>query len=109
MFASAMCLRVEPPWYRSALSVATTTAASTGKPPVRAAMSKNFSAPRSEPNPASVTTISESFRAIRVATRELVPWAMFAKGPPCTNAGVPSVVCTRLGWIASYRRTAIPL
>ena len=27
---------------------------------------------------------------------------MFANGPPCTNAGVPSSVCTRFGFIASF-------
>ena len=36
-----------------------------------------------------------------------VPCAMFANGPACTNAGVPSVVCTRFGLTASLRITAI--
>ena len=36
-----------------------------------------------------------------------VPWAMFPKGPPWTNAGVPSIVWTRFGLIAFFRRTAI--
>ena len=30
---------------------------------------------------------------------------MLAKGPPCTNAGVPSIVCTRLGFMASLSST----
>src|SRR5579885_2619286 len=38
----------------------------------------------------------------------LVPWAMFPKGPACTNAGVPSVVCTRFGRIASLRSAIMP-
>ena len=37
---------------------------------------------------------------------ELHPCAMLAKGPPCTNAAVPSVVCTRFGLIASCRSTS---
>ena len=32
---------------------------------------------------------------------------MLAKGPPCTNAGVFSRVCTRLGWNASLSSTVI--
>ena len=46
-------------------------------------------------------------RAIRVARIELQPWAMLANGPPWMNAGVHSVVCTRLGRIASFRIAAI--
>ena len=38
---------------------------------------------------------------------ELQPCAMFANGPPWTRAGVPSSVCTRLGWMASRRSAAI--
>ena len=44
---------------------------------------------------------------MRVAVTELHPCAMFANGPPCTKAGVPSSVCTRLGFIASFRSAAI--
>jgi len=33
----------------------------------------NFSAPKSEPNPASVTTISDKFLAVSVANIELQP------------------------------------
>ncbi len=45
--------------------------------------------------------------AMRVAMMELQPCAMLAKGPPCTNAGVPSSVCTRLGLSASLSRAVI--
>ena len=72
-------------------------------------MSKNFSAPRSAPNPASVTTMSPSLSPARVAISELQPWAMLAKGPPWMNAGVPPSVCTRLGCSASRMRTVIAL
>ena len=64
-------------------------------------MSKNFSAPRSAPKPASVSTISPSERPSLVATIELQPCAMLPNGPPWTSAGPPSSVCTRLGRIAS--------
>ena len=46
-------------------------------------------------------------RAMRVARIELQPWAMLANGPPWMNAGVDSVVCTRLGMIASFKIAAI--
>ena len=39
--------------------------------------------------------------------RELFPCAMFANGPAWTSAGWPSIVCTRLGLIASLSRTVI--
>ena len=67
-------------------------------------MSKNFSAPMSAPNPASVQTISFVASAIRSASTELLPWAMFANGPQWTNAGPPSSVWRRFGLIASVRR-----
>ena len=35
---------------------------------------------------------------------QLLPCAMLANGPPCTNAGTPSVVCTRFGMIASLEQ-----
>ena len=70
-------------------------------------MSRNFSAPKSAPKPASVTTISPNLRPNFVATMELQPWAMFANGPPWTMAGVCSNVCTRFGLIASFIRRAI--
>ena len=70
-------------------------------------MLKNFSAPRSEPKPASVTKYSESFRPILVDIRLEVPWAMLAKGPPWTKAGQPSMVWTRLGLRASLSIRAI--
>ncbi len=41
------------------------------------------------------------------ASTELQPWAMLAKGPPWTKAGVCSSVCTRFGWIASRSSTLI--
>ena len=75
--------------------------------PVRATMSRNFSIPRSDAKPPSVTTKSASFSPMRVATSELLPWAMFANGPQWTNAGPPSSVWTRLGLIASFRSTVI--
>ncbi len=71
-------------------------------------MSMNFSPPKSEANPASVTTYSPIFRADRVANMLLAPWAMFANGNPWTNTGSPSRVCTRLGHIASFSRTIMP-
>ncbi len=45
-----------PPWYFIARTVATMTAAAGRMPVDRQRMSTNFSAPRSAPNPASVTT-----------------------------------------------------
>ena len=45
-----------PPCIFSARRVATSTTASGAMPAFRHLMSKNFSAPRSAPNPASVTT-----------------------------------------------------
>jgi hypothetical protein len=70
-------------------------------------MSKNFSAPSSKAKPASVTTASACASAMRVAAMVLVPCAMFANGPPCTNAGTPSTVCTRFGLTASLSSAAI--
>ena len=76
-----------PPWCLSAFTVATRTTALGVRLPTRQTMSMNFSMPMSAPNPDSVTTMSPSFRAIRSATSELLPWAMFANGPQWTNAG----------------------
>ena len=73
----------------------------------RQTMSMNFSIPMSAPNPDSVTTTSPSFSAMRSATSELLPWAMFAKGPQWTKAGWPSRVCTRFGLIVSFNSTVI--
>mmetsp|Transcript_48822 Transcript_48822/g.99692 ORF Transcript_48822/g.99692 Transcript_48822/m.99692 type:complete len:253 (+) Transcript_48822:129-887(+) len=71
-------------------------------------MLKNFSIPMSAPKPASVmqypsgpTTLS----AIWSAMMEEFPWAMFAKGPACTNTGVCSTVCMQVGMIASFIST----
>ena len=44
-------------------------------------------------------TMSAYASAARVAATLFVPWAMLANGPPCTNAGTPSIVCTRFGLI----------
>ena len=96
-----------PPWNFRARTVTTTTATSGRSPVARHLMSMNFSAPRSAPKPASVTTQSPSLSAARVAITELQPWAMFANGPPWMKAGVCSSVCTRLGATASRRSTAI--
>ena len=38
---------------------------------------------------------------------EFVPWAILAKGPPWIMAGFPSIVCTRLGFMASLSKAAI--
>jgi hypothetical protein len=96
-----------PPCIFRARTVATTMAASGFRPATRHLMSKNFSAPRSAPKPASDSTTSHSASARRVATMELQPWAMLPNGPQCTNAGPPSSVCTRLGWMASFRSRVI--
>ena len=87
--------------------VATTTTASGLSPLYLHLMSINFSAPISAPNPLSVTTYSPSFIAIWSARIELLPWAIFAKGPACTKHGVCSIVCKRFGFIASFRSTVI--
>ena len=76
-----------PPCILSARIVATTTAASGLSPPNRHLMSKNFSAPRSAPKPASVSTISPSERPSLVATSELQPWAMLPNGPGVHQRG----------------------
>ena len=70
-------------------------------------MLRNFSIPMSAPKPDSVTTYSPSFSATRSATSELLPWAMFAKGPQWTSAGWPSSVWTRFGFSASFSSTVI--
>ena len=91
-----------PPWCFNALIVATTTTQFGFNPPYLHFISKNFSAPKSAPNPASVIAISPSFNAIFVANIELHPWAIFAKGPPWIIAGVFSKVWTKLGFTASF-------
>lgn len=80
-----------PPCILIARIVATTTTADGSKPASRALISMNFSAPKSDPKPASVTTISAKSLAVSVAKIELQPCAMLANGPPCTNAGVPQL------------------
>ena len=96
-----------PPLYFSARTVATRTTASGFKSALRHLISRNFSAPRSAPKPASVITTSASFKAVLVARTLLQPWAMFANGPPCTSAPVCSRVWIRFGLIASFNRAAM--
>ena len=96
-----------PPCIFNALIVATTTATSGEIPALRHLILKNFSAPRSAPNPASVTTKSAILRAVLVAMTELQPWAIFAKGPPWIIAGLFSNVWTRFGARASLSKVAI--
>ena len=91
-FSSASSVFGTPPLYFNARTVATRTTASGFNPAFRHLMSKNFSAPKSAPNPASVTTISASFKAVLVALTLLQPWAILAKGPPWTMAPVCSKV-----------------
>ena len=93
--------------YLRARTVATSTMQLGAMPAVGHLISRNFSAPRSEPKPASVMVISASFSASRVARMELQPWAMLAKGPPCIRQGVPVRVWTRLGLKASRSRAAM--
>ena len=66
-------------------------------------MSKNFSAPKSAPKPASVTTYGACFKAILIEVREEQPWAILAKGPPWTKARLPSRVWTALELMASFK------
>ena len=72
-FASPKSALATPPFILSARIVATKTIASGLKPPMRALISMNFSPPKSEPNPHSVTTISASCLAVFVAIIELQP------------------------------------
>ena len=62
-----------PPCSFRARIVATITTPSGFLPAVGQQMSKNFSAPKSAPNPASVTTTSPSLRANLRAIMELQP------------------------------------
>jgi hypothetical protein len=55
-FSSPSSSLPTPPFIFSARTVATITTASGDRPALRHLMSKNFSAPRSAPKPASVTT-----------------------------------------------------
>ncbi len=47
-----------------------------------------------------------SLLATLSAKMELLPCAMLAKGPACTNTGVPSNVCISVGLIVSFISTA---
>ena len=91
-FSSLRSALATPPLYFSARAVATTTTALGRTPVMRHLMSRNFSAPRSAPKPASVFATSPKRMAMRVAMMELQPWAILAKGPPWTNSGVHSSV-----------------
>ena len=106
-FSSDSLSFATPPLYFNALTVATSTTASGLRPAMRHLISKNFSAPKSAPKPASVITISESFKAVLVARTLLQPWAILAKGPPCTRTPVCSSVWIRFGFKASFKRAAI--
>ena len=93
-----------PPCIFRARIVEVITTALGAQSAYRALMSMNFSAPRSVPKPASVTTMSASDRAVLVAMAELQPWAILANGPPWMNAGVPAMLWTRFGLIASFSK-----
>ena len=67
--------------------MATKTTALGLKPEAAHLIFKNFSAPRSAPNPASVTTYLDNDNPILVANIVFVPCAILAKGPPCIMAG----------------------
>ena len=96
-----------PPWYFNAFIVATHITTSGFICAFLHFISINFSAPKSAPNPASVTVYSASSIPNFVAITELHPCAILANGPPCIIAGVCSNVCTRFVFIASFNNTAI--
>ena len=104
-FSPTSAVFATPPCIFKARIVATITTALGLKPALRALMFMNFSAPKSEPNPASVITISANLRAVCVAIIELQPCAILANGPPCIIAGVPSSVCTKFGLKASFNNS----
>ena len=106
-FSSFKSALATPPWCFNALIVATITIHSGFKSPYLHFISKNFSAPKSAPKPASVITTSPKVIAIFVAIIELHPWAILAKGPPWIIAGVFSKVCTKFGLMASFINNAI--
>ena len=98
---------LKPPWSFNALTVATITTAFGFICAILHLVSKNFSAPRSAPNPASVIVYFAQVMPSFVAIIELQPWAMLANGPQWTMAGVPINVCTRFGFIASFSKIAM--
>ena len=55
-FSELISFKSQPPWNLSARIVATSTTAEGLMPDLRHLMSMNFSAPKSAPKPASVTT-----------------------------------------------------
>ena len=95
------------PFILNALTVATITTASGFNPACLHLILKNFSAPSSVANPASVITMSANLNASFVATMLLQPCAIFPNGPQWINAGVFSYVCTKFGIKASLNKTAI--
>ena len=70
-------------------------------------MLKNRSAPMSAPNPASVSRKSPHLLPTRSAMTEEFPVAMLPNGPAWTSTGVFSVVCSRLGLMASFMMTVM--
>ena len=96
-----------PPWSFIERTVTFITTQSADFPEFAALMCMNFSAPMSEPNPASVTTKSAALSANLSAIIEEFPWAIFANGPPWMNAGSPSRVWTRFGKNASRKSKLI--
>ncbi len=70
-------------------------------------MLKKRSAPISAPKPASVKRKSPVCIPIWSAIIDEFPVAIFPNGPQCTRAGVPSSVCIKFGFIASFKRTVI--
>ena len=81
-----------PPCIFKALIVATRTLQSTCNPPTLALISRNFSAPKSAANPASVITIGDNFNASFVAIKDEQPCAILANGPPWIKHGLFSLV-----------------
>jgi pimeloyl-ACP methyl ester carboxylesterase len=52
------------------------------------------------------STLGEVIGASTDQAMEEFPWAMFAKGPACTKAGCPSIVCGRFG-CSGFGRTVV--
>mmetsp|Transcript_25213 Transcript_25213/g.62247 ORF Transcript_25213/g.62247 Transcript_25213/m.62247 type:complete len:285 (-) Transcript_25213:875-1729(-) len=93
-----------PPCSLSARTVVTITAQCGFRPEERHLRLTNFSRPMSAPNPASVMTkppLPTMGSAIWSAMMDELPDAMLAKGPACTSTGVPSTVCSSVGFRAS--------
>ena len=96
-----------PPWYFSARTVATITAADGAQPRWPAHdVDELLGAEIRAESGLGDDVVGELQRRTR-RHDELQPCAMFANGPPCTNAGVFSSVCTRFGASASRRIAVI--